>query len=91
MRLRWRASAVSDLARIRDHIAEHNPAAARRVVGRVLRSVDRLEAFPKSGRLGQVPGTREIVVTGLPYIVVYLVDDDDVDIVAVFHTAQDRR
>jgi len=31
-------------------------------------------------------------VTGLPYVVVYRVNDDDdvVDVVAVFHGAQDR-
>lgn len=46
--------------------------------------------FPASGRLGQVPGTREVVVPGLPYIVVYTHDDVSVDVVAVFHGAQKR-
>lgn len=91
MKVRWRLSAVSDLANIRDHIAENNPGAAGAVTDRVLRSVDRLERFPKSGRHGRAPDTREIVVPGLPYIVVYIEDDDGVDIVAVFHTAQGRR
>ena len=46
--------------------------------------------FPRSGRLGQVQGTREVVVPGLPYIVVYTHDDIGVDIVAIFHGAQKR-
>ena len=91
MRLRWRLSAVSDLAEIRDFISENDPEAAQAVVDRVFRSVDRLEAFPKSGRVGQVPGTRELVVPGLPYIVVYTCNDTDVSIVGVFHGARDRR
>ena len=91
MRLRWRLSAVSDLAEIRDFISENDPEAARAVVDRVFRSVDRLEAFPKSGRVGQVLGTRELVVPGLPYIVVYTCDDTDVSIIGVFHGARDRR
>ena len=91
MRLRWRLSAVSDLADIRDFISKNDPEAARAVVDRVLRSVERLESFPKSGRAGQVSGTSELVVPGLPYIVVYTVDDTDISIIGVFHGARDRR
>ena len=90
MKLRWRLSAVSDLANIRDFISENDPAAARAVVNRLFRSVDRLASFPKSGRAGQVPGTRELVVPGLPYIVVYTCYDTDISIIGVFHGARDR-
>ena len=90
MRLQWRLSAVSDLANIRDFISQNDPEAARAVVDRVFRSVDRLTSFPKSGRAGQVAGTRELVVPGLPYIVVYTFDDTDISIVGVFHGARDR-
>ena len=90
MRLRWRLSAISDLAHIRDYIAASSPSGAQDVVDRVLRSVARLRLFPHSGRVGQVHGTRELVVPGLPYIVVYTHDDEGVDIVAVFHGAQKR-
>ena len=83
-------SAVSDLAQIRDYIAANSPPGARDVVDRVLRSVTRLRLFPRSGRVGQVHGTRELVVPGLPYVVVYTHDDRGVDIVAVFHGAQKR-
>ena len=91
MRLRWRLSAVSDLADIRDFISKNDPEAARAVVDHVLRSVERLESFPTCGRAGQVSGTRELVVPGLPYIVVYTVDDTDISIIGVFHGARDRR
>ena len=78
--LRWQISAVSDLADIRDYIALTSPLAAQSVVERVLRSVDHL-----------IPETREVVVPGLPYVVVYRYGEDRVDIVGVFHGAQDRR
>ena len=91
MRLRWRLSAVNDLTEIRDFIRENDPEAAQAVVDRVLRSVERLESFPKSGREGQISGTRELVVPGLPYIVVYTTDDTDISIIGVFHGARDRR
>lgn len=90
MRIRWQLSAISDLANIRDYIAERNPEAARSVTERALRSVERLERFPESGRPGQVPDTREIIVHGLPYIIVYTRNDTGIDIVAVFHAARNR-
>ncbi len=46
--------------------------------------------FPRSRRVGTVSGTYEIVVPGLPYIVVYELADERIGIVAVFHGAQDR-
>ena len=60
------------------------------VTNRLLRAVDRLEQFPESGRPGRAPGTREVVMPNLPYIVVYTHDDTGVDIIAVFHGGQDR-
>lgn len=44
------------------------------------------------GHAGRDSGTYEWVVVGLPYIIVYEVDEaaEDVSIVAVFHGAQRR-
>ena len=90
VKLRWQESAVRDLAHIRDYIALTSPLAAQSVVDRVLRAVDHLMAFPEAGRTGQVRETRELVVPGLPYVVVYRYSDNRVEIAAVFHGAQDR-
>jgi toxin ParE1/3/4 len=89
--IKWRTAAVNDLTRIRNYISEFNPNAAQAVIERVLRSVDRLNTFPESGRYGQAAPTREIVVPGLPYIVVYAISNSDIEIIAVFHAAQNRR
>ena len=85
MRVRYRRSALTDLLDIHRYIAEDNPRAARFVIGRIRTSITRLELFPESGRAGALPGTRELVVPGLPYIVVYLIEPDFVDIRAVYH------
>lgn len=44
--------------------------------------------FPLSGRLGRVPGTRELVIHHTPYIAVYAVDDSVVRVLRVIHGAQ---
>ena len=43
--------------------------------------------FPLLGRAGQVSGTREFSVVGLPYLIVYaLTADGEVDVLTVLHT-----
>ena len=49
-RLIWTEPALADLEAIADYIALENPTAARRLVGRVFESVERLERFPDSGK-----------------------------------------
>ena len=51
-------------------------------------AVELLATHPASGRIGRVPGTRELVITGTPYIVPYRVRGDAVEILRVFHGAR---
>jgi toxin ParE1/3/4 len=95
LRIAYKRRALADLDSISAYIARENPLAARRVVGRILQSLKRLEGFPYSGRAGTKPGTRELSVPGLPYLVIYRIfeerDDGIVEIVAVYHTARNRK
>lgn len=43
------------------------------------------------GRLGRVPGTREWVVNRTPYLLVYREHDHALEILHVWHEAQDWR
>jgi toxin ParE1/3/4 len=92
MRVVIREAAAADLDRIHAWIANDRPRSADAVVARILRNAERLGRFPFMGHAGQVTGTYEWVVPGLPYIIVYEVfaADDLVAVTAVFHGAQDR-
>jgi len=46
-----------------------------------------LETIPNRGRSGRMAGTREFVVA--PFILVYRVGADVVEILRVYHSAQD--
>jgi len=51
-----------------------------------------LRCFPEVGRTGRVLGTREWVVRGLPYIIVYeVMPEETLIVLGVFHGAQDER
>lgn len=92
VRLRYTVEARAHIEAIHGYIEERNHTAARRVAARIKAAAERLAAFPYIGREGLVPKTREWVVRGLPYIIVYEVNlaDDEVVVMAVFHGAQSR-
>ena len=92
MRVIIRESAYDDLERIHAWIEKDRPRSADSVIDRILESTEQLDRFPYIGRIGRAPGTYELVVPDLPYIVVYQVnaDDDVVIVIGVFHGAQDR-
>lgn len=73
---------------IAEYIAQDNPAAAHAVREAILRQVGRLAEHPRIGRPGRIEGTRELVISGTPYIVAYRVAGQNVTILRVLHGAQ---
>lgn len=88
MKVVWRPRAVDQLIGIEDFIATSNPVAARRVAQQIKTAVAGLAQLPHRGRPGRVPGTRELVLVDLPYIVAYAVVGERVEILAVIHGAR---
>ena len=88
MNVVWLEDAVNDLKMIGGYIAEENPEAAYRVLTQIQAAADALQRHPEIGRPGRVAKTREMVVTGLPYILPYTLKKDEVRILAVLHTAR---
>jgi len=90
--VRWSTEALDDLADQLAYIAVENLRAARRVAAAIDRVALDLGDMP-TGRPGRVAATYEKSVTGLPYIVAYvLTKHDRVDVVAivrVIHTSRD--
>jgi toxin ParE1/3/4 len=73
---------------VAEYISRDNPDAAARTVAAIVGAVENLKRFPASGRPGRVSGTRELVVSGTPYIVPYRVRGDAVELLRVFHAAR---
>ena len=88
MNIRWSRTAAENLSRIFEYIRPDNPSAAERVVRTIYDSAGSLESFPYRGRVGRVDGTRELVLPSLPFVIVYRVLEDAVEIAAVIHGAQ---
>lgn len=89
MEVRWSPEAADDLERIVRHIQRHSPEVARKVAAIIIDAVGGLSRFPKRGRTGRIEGTRELVLSALPWIAVYRVRDEAVEVVRIYHGAQD--
>ena len=88
MQLRWTEEAADDLERIADYLLNHTPGRAPELVRAVYDAPSALLTFPNRGRLGKKEGTRELVLSPLPYIVVYAVRGDVIFVVRILHGAQ---
>ena len=88
MRIEWLPDARRSFASQIDYIAGRNPRAAVEIGDEIEAAVSRLMDHPEIARPGRVPGTRELLVSGTPYIVVYRVEADAVVILRVLHDAQ---
>ena len=85
MKLTWERRARRDLRELIAFIAEASVQSAEAVADRILKAAELLTEFPRSGRSGRVPGTRERVVGRTPYILVYQIVSGRVRILRVYH------
>jgi addiction module RelE/StbE family toxin len=86
--LRWTAEALADLEQITEYLFEKSPVHAAILVQKIYSAPSGLLEFPHRGRPGRKPGTRELVLSPLPWIVVYRIAGDLIQIVRILHGAQ---
>ena len=90
MRLRWTLAAADDLEAIADYLARHFPSFAANTIREITETIASLRSLPYRGRVGREEGTRELVIARLPYIVVYRVRNEAIEILHIYHGAQNR-
>ncbi len=90
MRIRWTPTAAADLQNIYDYLKEHEPHLARPTVIEIRKSARSLKKFPLRGRKGREEGTRELMQRRLPHIIAYRAKNDAVEILHIWHPAQER-
>lgn len=90
MRVIWLARARFERERAIDYIGSENPRAALRQLAEIERRTDLLAEYPEIGRSGRLRGTRELVITGTPFLAIYRIRQRTkiVEIVRVLHGAQ---
>lgn len=91
MIVEWLPAAIADFRSAMSYLEDRNAAVAAKLAAKVLYEADRLQEFPRRGRPGKAPDTRELV-TVHPYVLVYRVvaDRNTVTILRLWHSAQNR-
>jgi toxin ParE1/3/4 len=90
MRLHRTPAAADDLESIDDYLTQHLPSFAQSTILEIYQTILTLRSTPYRDRAGREEGTRELVLPRLPYIVVYRVKNNDVEILHIFHGARHR-
>lgn len=88
MRIEWLPIVARDRESRITCIGDRNPWAAIDLDDAIEVAVRRLTAHPRMGRPGRHRGTREFVVTGIPYVIAYRIEGSVVVILRLLHGAQ---
>ncbi len=85
----WTQRAQQDLENILAHyLDEAGLQVAQSIYVRIHAQVQSLQQFSQRTRIGRVAGTRELIISRLPYIVVIQVKAEKVFVLNVVHTAR---
>jgi addiction module RelE/StbE family toxin len=87
MQIRWEADTIEDLVELRAYIEKENPEVANKVANKILEAVDLLLEHPLLGKAGRIYKTRELVIVGTPYTIVYFPEAELITVLRIFHQA----
>ena len=88
MKIKWLRKSINNLEKIAQYIQQDNPSASLQIVAKIQTSVNQLSEFPFMGRKGRIEGTRELIISNSPYIVIYRVQSNRVEILRILHSSQ---
>ncbi len=87
MQVKWTRKALLNLNEAIDYISTDKPMAAAEVGTKIWNAAKMLADHPGIGRPGRVAGTRELVISDLPFILPYAESNGVIFILRVLHTA----
>ena len=84
----WTPQARAEREAAIEYIAEDNPVASLDQLAEIKKQTNLLATQPKMGRAGRIKGTRELVISRTPFIAVYRIVGQRVEILRFLHGAQ---
>jgi toxin ParE1/3/4 len=89
VKIRWTRLARKDINTAYEYVADDGAGAADQFLERIHQAAAILLRHPMAGRTGRIPGTRELVVSGTPWILPYRIRRGFIDILALIHGARE--
>jgi toxin ParE1/3/4 len=84
----WLKRAIKDRDAQLNRMAEDDPMKAITQGDRIAEQIDILQQHPQIGRPGRKQGTRELVISRTPFIVVYRIKAKRIELLRVLHGSQ---
>jgi toxin ParE1/3/4 len=83
--VKWLRKALKNVEQVYEYVAADNPDAAVQVVLKLQAAAAQLREYPLLGKVGRVEMTRELAIAHTPYVLVYRVKGQGVEILRVLH------
>lgn len=90
MRIRWTPAAAADLEHISSYLKDHHPRYRAPTMRKLYEAIRSLKQSPHRGRVGREEGTRELLFPPLPYVALYRVKRQSIEVLRIYHAAQNR-
>lgn len=88
MKVVWTKRAVRNRFEQLQYIGEQNPTAAARLSLELENQIRLLASYPEMGRTGRTAKSRELVISRTPFVVIYRIHHDSIEIFRLLHGAQ---
>ncbi|MFM5887935.1 MAG: type II toxin-antitoxin system RelE/ParE family toxin [Dolichospermum sp.] len=88
MQVKWLRQALRNLEQVRNYIIQDNPTAAQELIIKIQNAANQLEKYPFMGKSGRVEGTKELIISNSPYMIIYRVKEESVEILRILHTSK---
>jgi plasmid stabilization system protein ParE len=89
MKVRYTDTAATEVEEILDYIGLHNRVAAVQVNARLEQTASVLADFPDIAQMSDEPGVRQMPIGRYPLMIFYPVENDELVILHVRHTARE--
>ncbi|MTJ10339.1 MULTISPECIES: type II toxin-antitoxin system RelE/ParE family toxin [unclassified Anabaena] len=88
MQVKWLRQALRNLEQAHNYVFQENPTSAQELIIKIQNAASQLQNYPFMGKSGRVEGTRELIISNSPYILIYRVKEESVEILRVLHTSK---
>ena len=84
----WSQQARAERETAIDYISQDDPFAALNQLNEIEQQTSLLVSQPEMGRIGRAKGTRELVISRTPFVVVYRVKGTRIEVIRLLHSSQ---
>ena len=88
MQVKWLKWALRNLEQARNYVFQDNPTAAQELIIKIQNAANQLQNYPFMGKNGRVEGTKELIISNSPYILIYRVKEESVEVLRILHTSK---